>query len=85
MYEREEAGRFDKVSKALSGLGAAVMGLAGHRQRSTAALGGGALILVWAALERWSILKACFQSARDQRYTVIPQRLSSRCGAGESG
>lgn len=80
-YEREEAGRFDKLSKALSGLGAAVLGLAGRRRRS-AAVAGGALILAGAALERWSIFRAGFQSARDPKYTVIPQRerVSSRDG-----
>jgi polysulfide reductase-like protein len=85
-YGHEEAGRYDKLSKALSGLGAAVMGLAGRRRRSAAALGG-AFILAGAALERWSVFKAGFQSARDPKYTVMPQRerLSSRDGAGESG
>lgn len=85
-YEREEAGRFDKLSKALLGFGAAVTALVGRRRRSTSALGG-ALILAGVALERWSVFRAGFQSARDPKYTVIPQRerLSSRDGAGESG
>ncbi len=85
-YEREEAGRYDKLSKALLGLGAAVTALAGRRRRSTGALGG-ALILAGVALERWSVFRAGFQSARDPKYTVMPQRerLSSRDGAGESG
>jgi hypothetical protein len=85
-YEREEAGRFDKLSKTLSGLGATVMGLAGRQRRSAAALGG-ALILAGSALERWSVFRAGFQSARDPKYTVMPQRerLSSRDGAGERG
>ena len=73
-YEEEgEAGRFDKLSKACSGMGAAVMALAGRRRR-TAAVAGGALILAGAALERWSVFKAGFQSARDPKYTVMPQR-----------
>jgi hypothetical protein len=72
-YEEGEAGRFDKLSKACSGLGAAVMALAGRRRRS-AAVGGGALILAGAVLERWSVFRAGFQSARDPRYTVMPQR-----------
>jgi hypothetical protein len=71
-YGREEAGRFDKASKALSTLGAAVIGLAGRR-RSAAALGG-TLVLAGAALERWSIFRAGFESARDPKYTVILQR-----------
>jgi hypothetical protein len=79
-YEREEAGRYDKLSTALSGLGAAVMGFPGRKRRSAAAFGG-ALILTGAALERWSIFKAGFQSARDPKYTVLPQRERLRDGA----
>ncbi len=80
-YEKEEAGRFDSASKALSVLGAAVTALAGRR-RSMSALGG-ALILAGAALERWSVFRAGFQSARDPKYTVVSQRerLSPRDGA----
>jgi hypothetical protein len=32
------------------------------------------MVLAGAALERWSVFKAGFQSARDPKYTVIPQR-----------
>ncbi len=44
---------------------------------------GGALILAGAACERWSVFKAGFQSARDPKYTVMPQRerLRERDGA----
>jgi DMSO reductase anchor subunit len=85
-YEKEEAGRFDKLSKVLAGAGAALTALAGRRRRSAAVVGG-ALILAGAALERWAVFKAGFQSARDPKYTVLPQRerLSSRDGAGRDG
>ena len=81
-YEQGEAGRFDKIAKALSGLGAAMMAFAGRKRRS-AAIAGGALILAGAAFGRWSVFKAGFQSARDPKYTVMPQRerLESRDGA----
>src|SRR5918912_727518 len=81
-YHQDEAGRYDKLAKALSGLGAAVMGFAGRKRRS-AAIAGGALILAGAAFERWSVFRAGFQSARDPKYTVMPQRerLDSRDGA----
>ncbi|HET7478399.1 MAG TPA: NrfD/PsrC family molybdoenzyme membrane anchor subunit [Rubrobacteraceae bacterium] len=72
-YEKGEAGRYDRLATAATGLGAAVMGMFGRRHRS-AVVAGGALVLAGAALERWSIFKAGFQSARDPRYTVIPQR-----------
>ena len=70
---KQEAGRYDKLAKALSGAGAAVMGFAGRRSRK-AAIAGGAMILAGAALERWSVYKAGFQSSRDPKYTVMPQR-----------
>ena len=78
---KQEAGRYDKLAKTLSGAGAAVMGFAGRRSRK-AAVAGGAMILAGAALERWSVYKAGFQSSRDPKYTVIPQRerLEARNG-----
>jgi hypothetical protein len=41
---------------------------------------GGALMLAGAVFERWSVFRAGFQSARDPKYTVMPQRerLSDR-------
>ena len=81
-YEQGECGRYDKLAKALSGLGAAVTAFAG-RKGCSAAVTGGALILAGAAFERWSVFKAGFQSARDPKYTVMPQRerLRERDGA----
>lgn len=81
-YEEGETKRYDRLAKSLSGLGAAVMAFAAPRSR-TAAVAGGALILAGAVCERWSIFKAGFQSSRDPKYTVIPQRerLRERDGA----
>src|SRR5215218_2867505 len=81
-YEGGEPGRFDKLAKALSGLGAAVTVFAGRKHRM-AAVAGGALILAGAAFERWSVFRARFLSARDPKYTVMPQRerLRERDGA----
>lgn len=72
-YEKEEAGRYEKLARAFTGAGAAVMGLTGKKSRA-AAVAGGALILAGAATERWAVFKAGFQSARDPKYTVMPQR-----------
>jgi hypothetical protein len=72
-YERGEASRYEKMARALTGAGAAVMGLAGHKRR-LATIAGGALVLAGAATERWAVFKAGFQSARDPKYTVMPQR-----------
>lgn len=84
-YGENESGRYDKLSKVCSGIGAAVMAF-GSRRRSVA-VAGGALILAGAALERWAVFKAGFQSARDPKYTVMSQRErpSSRDGAGREG
>jgi hypothetical protein len=71
-YEKGKARRFDKLSKVCTGAGATLMALFGRRRASTAA--GGALILAGSALARWSIFRAGFQSARDPKYTVTPQR-----------
>lgn len=81
-YEGGEPGRFDKLAKALSGLGAVVTAVAGRKQRM-AAIAGGALILAGAAFERWSVFRAGFLSAGDPKYTVMPQRerLREREGA----
>ncbi len=72
-YGEGESGRYDKLSKVCSGLGAAVMALASHRRRSVA-VAGGVLVLAGAAFERWSVFRAGFRSTRDPKYTVIPQR-----------
>jgi DMSO reductase anchor subunit len=81
-YHQGEAGRFDKLAKALSGLGAAVSAFAGRKRRS-AAIAGSALIFAGSACERWSIFRAGFQSARDPKYVVMHQRerLRERDGA----
>ena len=72
-YKREEAGRFDKLSKACTGVGAATMVLVGRKSRA-AAFASGALMLAGAVFERWSVFRAGFQSARDPKYSVMPQR-----------
>jgi hypothetical protein len=85
-YRMDSTSRYDKLSTALSGIGAAVMGFAGCGNRK-AAVAGGAMVLAGAALERWSIYKAGFRSARDPKYTVMPQRerLRRREGRANGG
>ena len=80
-YEREKAGRYEKLATALTTNGVAITALLGRRRRWAAVLGG-ALTLGGAAAKRWSIFEAGFQSARDPRYTVTPQRerLNERLG-----
>jgi formate-dependent nitrite reductase membrane component NrfD len=73
VYEQEEAGRYGRLSKGLTTAGAGLLAVAGKRSRA-AAVTGSALVLAGELALRWSVFKAGFQSARDPRYTVIPQR-----------
>jgi formate-dependent nitrite reductase membrane component NrfD len=73
VYEQEEAGRYGKLAKGLTAAGAGLLALGGKRSRA-AAVAGSALVLGGELALRWSVFKAGFQSARDPRYTVIPQR-----------
>ncbi|MDQ3862563.1 MAG: polysulfide reductase NrfD [Actinomycetota bacterium] len=72
-YEQEEAGRYEKLSTALTVSGAAFAAIFGRRRRWAAVLGG-ALGLGGALAKRWAIFKAGFQSARDPKYVVRSQR-----------
>ena len=73
VYKQDAAGKLGRVSKALTGTGAALLAGRGRRSR-TAAVTGGALVLGGELALRWSVFRAGFQSARDPRYTVIPQK-----------
>jgi hypothetical protein len=72
-YEKEEAGRYETLSTALTASGATLTAILGRKRRWAAVLGG-ALALGGAAAKRWSVFKAGFQSARDPKYTVQSQR-----------
>jgi formate-dependent nitrite reductase membrane component NrfD len=79
VYHRGEAGRYARISKACAAAGAALLAARGKRSRA-AAVTGGALVLAGEIALRWSVFRAGFQSARDPRYTVVPQkrRLAER-------
>jgi formate-dependent nitrite reductase membrane component NrfD len=81
VYKQGEAGKFNKLTKACTIAGSVLLAARGKRSR-TAAVAGGALILAGELALRWSVFKAGFQSARDPRYTVIPQkeRIAQRGG-----
>ena len=80
-YKQGEAGRYARLAKACTIGGGALLAFAGRRNR-LASVAGSALVLAGGAALRWSVFKAGFQSARDPRYTVIPQR--ERGGYGPS-
>jgi formate-dependent nitrite reductase membrane component NrfD len=73
VYKYEQAGRYNRAAKALTGAGAVVLATAGTRSRLAAAAGG-ALMLAGEVCLRWAVFKAGYQSAENPRYTVEPQR-----------
>jgi len=73
VYEQGAAGKLARTSKMLTAAGAALLATRGRRSRG-AAVAGGALVLAGELALRWSVFRAGFQSARDPRYTVIPQK-----------
>ena len=83
VYEQGDAGRYARLSKLCTTAGAALLATRAKRSRA-AALAGGALVLAGELALRWSVFRAGFQSARDPRYVVIPQRerKARRAGAG---
>jgi hypothetical protein len=73
VYRQGDARRFDQLAKTCTIAGATL--LASRHRRA-----GGALLLVGGLAMRWSVFKAGFQSARDPRYTVQPQRERKHAG-----
>jgi Polysulphide reductase, NrfD len=73
VYDRGAAGKLCRASRLLSTAGAAVLATRGRRSRG-ATVAGSALVLAGELALRCSVFRAGFQSARDPRYTVIPQK-----------
>jgi len=72
------AGALLKAARALNGAGAVLAGIGGVRavgrsRRAVSALGGGCLV-AGSVCTRFGLFHAGQQSARDPRYTVVPQR-----------
>lgn len=84
-YSEGRGGKYIRAAKVLSAAGAAGALLSG-RSRVAAALSGIALLGASAAT-RWGVFHAGLASARDPRYTVVPQRqrLEERARAGRDG
>jgi hypothetical protein len=79
VYRRGPAGALGRAALACGVTGAALLARPGGRQRgSRRHLAGAALVTAGAFLERWSVYRAGFQSARDPRYVVGPQRERMR-------
>jgi hypothetical protein len=73
VYRKDAAGKLARISKVCTAVGAGLLASRGKRSRA-ALVGGSALLLAGELALRWSVFRAGFQSARDPRYTVIPQR-----------
>jgi formate-dependent nitrite reductase membrane component NrfD len=80
VYRRGEAGKLSWAAKGLATTGAALLARRGRKSR-VAAVAGGALVCAGELCLRWAVFKAGFQSARDPKYVVEPQRARvSRSG-----
>lgn len=83
VYKQGDAHRYGRIAKVATAAGAGLIALAGRRSR-TAATVGGALVLGGELALRWSVFRAGFQSARDPKYTVIPQKQRAADRGGSS-
>jgi hypothetical protein len=73
VYHQGSAGKLSWAAKGLAGAGALLLAKRGRRSR-LAAVAGGTLLCAGEACLRFSVFRAGFQSARDPKYTVGPQR-----------
>jgi len=80
VYHRGESGKYSAIAKLCTTTGAVLLRRRGRRSRVASVIGG-ALVLGGEASLRWSVFKAGFQSARDPKYTVVPQRERIRASA----
>jgi len=72
-YHQGRAGKLMRAAEGLTVLGVAGAVRYGRRRRSASAFSGAALLAA-SACARFGIFEAGRQSARDPRYTVVPQR-----------
>jgi len=79
-YHSGVAGAYGQLARGLTVAGSLLLAARAGRSRRAAVVGGG-LVLAGALCERWSVFKAGFQSARDPKYTVEPQRWRVETGA----
>jgi formate-dependent nitrite reductase membrane component NrfD len=73
VYHEGAALKLSWAAKALAGTGALLLATKGKRSRGAAVVGG-AMVCAGEICLRWAVYKAGFQSARNPKYTVKPQR-----------
>lgn len=86
VYHQGQAGKLSWAAKSLAGTGALLLARRGKRSRRAAVLGG-AMVCAGELCLRFAVFKAGFQSARDPKYTIEPQRerlQSSRTAPGSA-
>jgi formate-dependent nitrite reductase membrane component NrfD len=85
-YERGRSGKLMKAARALTVAGAGLSVLAGSGRRRSRALrvAAGAAYVAGSVTLRFGVFEAGLASARDPKYTVVPQkeRLARRAAAG---
>jgi len=79
-----KAGTYLQIAKVLNTIGVAGTVLLGRRSRAASVISGAAL-LAGSACTRFGIFEAGQQSARDPKYTVVPQRERLNRGEGTHG
>lgn len=82
-YDQGRPGRLMRTARAMTAVASAVTLLAGRRSRILSGLAGASCVAA-SALTRFGIFEAGRASARDPKYTVVPQRerLRARSSAG---
>ncbi|SNT02596.1 Polysulphide reductase, NrfD [Geodermatophilus pulveris] len=80
-YHEGKAGRFMRAARACTAAGAALTVVAGRRRAG--AVVAGTLLGAGSLLTRFGVFEAGMASARDPKYTVVPQR--ERLAARENG
>jgi hypothetical protein len=78
-YKQGAAGKLTRASKLCVAAGAGLLAWRGRRSRA-AAVAGSSLLLAGEVALRFAVWKAGGQSARDPRYTIIPQRERVKSG-----
>jgi hypothetical protein len=73
VYRKGTTGKLSWAAKGLIAGGSTLLATRGRRGRGAAAVGG-ALVCAGEVCLRYAVVKAGFQSARDPKYTVKPQR-----------
>ncbi|HEX6701891.1 MAG TPA: NrfD/PsrC family molybdoenzyme membrane anchor subunit [Gaiellaceae bacterium] len=71
-YHEDSGGMYAKAAKAATAAGGLLMAVAGRKRLG--AIAAGSLLMAGAACQRFAVYHAGKQSARDPRYTSIPQR-----------